>query len=137
MCFGWTCLGLLGLRGHLLQQGHQGTHAPHAVQHILEEGMVVKNGSGTTCCSTSPQQTVQSRSLGPGYLVLLIRSPQTLLAHPITPVPDTHAAAYCPYVHTHLHVPCLYPVARQTAIQPLPRGQVQADVVLTGLGGRR
>lgn len=37
-------------------------------------------------------------------------------------------------VHTYLHIPGLHPVARQAAIQPMARGQVQADVVPTGLG---
>ena len=53
---------------------------------------------------------------------------------PCTQVPVLTLPAHTVHVGTHLHVPGLHSMARKAAIQPMARGQVQADVVFTGLG---
>lgn len=40
---------------------------------------------------------------------------------------------YSPHRRTYLHVPRLHPMSCQAAIQPMARGQVQTDIVLTSL----
>lgn len=67
--------------------------------------------------------------------------PKDLPGHGVAPQPALHThvpvlrlPALPARAHTHLHVPGLHPVARQAAIQPMARGQVQADVIPTGLG---
>lgn len=147
MCLSWTCLGLLGLGGHSLQQGQQGSHASHTSHHILGEGLAVGRQLPATSRPTPPQMTFQSGKLGPGDSGSLERtSPTDLAGHSVAPQPTLHsrvpmlvppAPLARARVHTHLHIPGLHPVARQAAIQPMARGQVQADVVPTGLGAGR
>ena len=77
-----------------------------------------------------PQQTLQ-----PGILGLLKTSQVTepLPSPPCTQVPMFTLPAHTVHMGTHLNIPGLHSVAREAAIQPMARGQVQADVVLTGL----
>lgn len=67
MCFSWTCLSILGLCSHSLQQGQQGTHASHTVHYILGVGgPAVRGQLPAASCPTPPQQALQSGNLGSG-----------------------------------------------------------------------
>lgn len=76
-----------------------------------------------------PKQTLQ-----PGILGLLRTSQDTEPLPPCTQVAVLTLPTHTVHMGTHLHVPGFHSMARKPAIQPMARGQVQADVVLTGLG---
>lgn len=88
-------------------------------------GAIIRRQCPAISCPSPLQQTLQPGTSG----------------HSAAPQPAlyTQAQAHdsytcCPHEHTHLHIPGLHSVAREAAIQPVARGQVQTNVVLTGLG---